>query len=83
VKHALADPSHTFTQPLYHSTKKEKNYLAYDWKKGHDISSTQLQHIRRETSNIDGKTLLRLQERRDFFKDEEEDPVSSYYNSKT
>jgi hypothetical protein len=40
VKHGLVDPSHTFTYPLNHKTKKEKNYLAYDLKHGNDKSST-------------------------------------------
>jgi hypothetical protein len=42
VKHGLVDPSHTFTYPLNHKTKKEKNYLAYDLKNGNDKSSTEL-----------------------------------------
>jgi len=36
VKHGIVDPSHTFSHPLYHPTRKEQDLMAYDWKKGTD-----------------------------------------------
>jgi len=77
VKHALIDPSHTFTQPANHKTRKEMNFTQYDWKKGRDRTSRNLQHVKRETFDIHGKMILRLNEERDYFGDEK-DPVDEF-----
>lgn len=81
VKHALVDPSHTHVHPPYHPTRKEMNFTAYDWKQGKDNTSRNLQHIKRETYDFNGKMILRLPEERDYF-GEGPDPISSYYSTK-
>jgi hypothetical protein len=32
VKHGLVDPSHTYTHPIWHKSKKAKDLMAYDYK---------------------------------------------------
>ena len=81
VKHALVDPSHTFNQPLYHSTRKNLNLLGYDSKNGMDKTVRQIQHERRETVDFSGKNIMRLPERRDYI-GEESDPVVEYYRKR-
>lgn len=58
------------------------NFSKYDWKNGKDKTSRNLQHIKRETYDFNGKTVLRLPEERDYFGDGP-DPVSTYYMTKT
>lgn len=82
VKHALVDPSHTFIHPTYHKTRADMDFTKYDWKAGKDTTSRGLQHIRRETFDFDGKMILRLPEKRDYLKEEEENPVDSYYKTR-
>jgi hypothetical protein len=53
------------------------NFTAYDWKKGRDKTSRNLQHVKRETFDIHGKMILRLNEDRDIFGDEK-DPVTDF-----
>jgi hypothetical protein len=77
VKHALVDPSHTFTHPADHKLKKEIDFTKYDWKRGRDKTSTNLQYTKRETFDIHGKMILRLAEDRDYFGGEE-DPVIQF-----
>ena len=77
VKHALVDPSHTHIHPSYHKTRKEMDFGQYDWKKGKDKTSRNLQHFKRETFDIHGTMILRLPEERDYFGDSS-DPVSKF-----
>lgn len=53
------------------------NFTQYDWKKGRDRTSRNLQHVKRETFDIHGKMILRLNEERDYFGDEK-DPVDEF-----
>lgn len=78
----MVDPSHTHVHPGYHPTRKDMDFSKYDWKNGKDNTSTNLQHIRRETYDFNGKMVLRLPEERDYFGDGP-DPVSTYYQTKT
>lgn len=80
VKHALVDPSHTFTHPTTHKTRKAMDFTKYDWKRGTDKTSRNLQHIKRETFDIHGKMILRLPEERDYF-GEEGDPVTTFHET--
>ena len=57
------------------------DFSKYDWKKGKDNTSRNLEHLRRETYNFDGKVILRLPESRDYF-GEGPNPVSTYYSTK-
>ena len=66
VKHALIDPSHTFTHPTYHHTRRNFDLMGYDKKDGKDKDCRNLQHIRRETFDFRGTNILRLPERRDL-----------------
>ena len=77
MKHALVDPSHTFTMLPHHSTRKDIDMLAYDPKLGKDKNSRELQSIRRTTYDIYGKVVLRLPEHRDYWG--ETDPVEDYF----
>ena len=77
VKHALVDPSHTFTMLPHHTTRKDIDMLAYDPKLGKDKTSRELQSIRRTTYDIYGKVVLRLPEHRDYWG--ESDPVEDYF----
>lgn len=80
VKHALVDPSHTFTQPASHKTRKDMDFTNYDWKKGQDRTCRNLQHVKRETFDIHGNMILRLTENRDYF-GEESDPVTEFHQT--
>ena len=82
VKHALVDPSHTFTMPNSHETKKELDYMGYT-KKARDMSARQWQHKKRETYDYNGTMVLRLPEKRDYFPEIEGDPVVKYYRTKS
>ena len=53
------------------------NFTQYDWKKERDRTSRNLQHVKRETFDIHGKMILRLNEERDYFGDEK-DPVDEF-----
>jgi len=66
VKHALVDPSHTFTMPNYHHTRRPMDFMRYDLKGTKDNKTETLQYVRRETFDINGKMILRLPEERDF-----------------
>jgi hypothetical protein len=82
VKHALIDPSHTFTHPTYHHTRRDFDLMGYDKKNGRDKTCKNLQHIRRETFDFNGTMILRLPERRDLDVGVKEDPVGDYYNTR-
>lgn len=81
VKHALVDPSHTFSHPLYHKTRKDLNLLGYDHKNGLDRTVRDLQYVRRETIDYNSSNILRLPERRDYI-GEDSDPVTEYYKKR-
>jgi hypothetical protein len=68
VKHGMVDPSHTHMNPADDHEHKDMNFSAYDWKKGRDKYAKDIQHSRRETFDIYGKMVLRLPEKRDFFR---------------
>lgn len=78
VKHGIIDPSHTFSQPLYHKSKKTMDLMAYDWKHGQDKDVRRLQHERRETVDYSDSKVLRLPESRDYY-GSPSDPVTDYY----
>jgi hypothetical protein len=82
VKHALIDPSHTFTHPLYHHTRRDFDLWGYDKKNGKDRGIKELQHVRRETFDFNGKMIYRLPERRDLERGYSEDPVHDYHTTK-
>lgn len=66
VKHALVDPSHTFTMPNNHHTRRPMDFMRYDLKGNKDNKTETLQYVRRETFDINGNMILRLPEERDF-----------------
>ena len=81
VKHGLVDPSHTHVNPADGHEHKDMDFSNYDWKRGRDKESKNLQYIRRETFDIHGNMILRLPEKRDFFNNTEGDPVKNYYRT--
>ena len=83
AKHGMVDPSHTLMNPADDKEHKDMNFTSYDWKRDRDRSCRELQRTRRETFNIHGNLVLRLPERRDYFKGEEIDPVQKYQMTKT
>lgn len=81
VKHALVDPSHTFTQPKWHKMKRDKNLMAYDLK-GKQRDTREQQSYRRETIDFTSDNILRLPEQRDYWGGPAPDPVDTYYKAK-
>ena len=81
VKHGLVDPSHTMTMPATHKTRRTMDFMDYSRKK-QDWTSRERQHKTRETANFNGNTYLRLPEQRDYFSDQESNPLDTYLNTR-
>ena len=78
AKHGMIDASHTLVNPADYKEHKDMNFTAYDWKNDRDRSCRDIQRTRRETFNIHGNLVLRLPEKRDYFRGEEVDPMTNY-----
>jgi len=82
VKHGIIDPSHTFTMPPYHHTRRKMDFMNYDKKGKRDNKSETLQYVTRETHDFNGTMILRLPEERDFVLGWEKDPVDKFLDQK-